>query len=109
MAPPPSTPKSAAVVVHATYTSPTELQLQRQHTFTYPLTISARTDSKTAKTAYLSELRAAVGTLQHQINVFLTARMEEDRLRDGDLEGGGERERREEENYGEEVVDDEDG
>jgi len=52
------------------------------------LTTSARTDSTLAKTAYLSELRAAVGTLQDQVNVFLTAKMEEDKLRGGNGDGG---------------------
>ncbi|PWY90646.1 Gon7-domain-containing protein [Aspergillus heteromorphus CBS 117.55] len=53
------------------------------------------------KTAHLAELRARVPDLQNEINVFLTARMEDDKKAAGQTD---EKESREEENYGEEVV-----
>jgi hypothetical protein len=58
------------------------------------------------RTAYLSDLRAAVATVQGEINVFLTAQMEEDAKREQGK--AKEKEKEEEENYGEEVVEDED-
>ncbi len=106
MVPPPNTPKSPAAVLRATYTSST--QQRQQHTFTHPLISSTHTDGTLAKTAYLSELRAAVSVLQDQVNVFLTTKMQEDRLGVGERDGGDERDLKEEENYGEEVVDDDD-
>lgn len=51
---------------------------------------------------YLLSLRSAVAKLQDDVNKELTARMEEDKAREGKAE-----EVKEEENYGEEVVDEE--
>ncbi|KAL1955247.1 hypothetical protein VTO42DRAFT_8906 [Malbranchea cinnamomea] len=66
-------------------------------------------DTPTARTAYLSDLRKAVSALQNEINVYLTARMEEDAKVAQGKDGVGTRQRaqetKEEENYGEEVVD----
>ncbi|KAE8360562.1 Gon7 family-domain-containing protein [Aspergillus caelatus] len=57
------------------------------------------------KVAYLSELRKLVPNLQNDINVFLTERMEEDKkLAEAQGRQISEQERKEEENYGEEVV-----
>ena len=64
------------------------------------------------KTIYLSELRTSVKTLQDEVNVFLTQKMEEDKLRttmnrDGLQEKkAGEKtvDEVEEENYGEESL-----
>ena len=58
-----------------------------------------------AKVAYLSELRHLVPRLQDEINVFLTERMEEDK-KSAEAQGSQqlEKEAKEEENYGEEVV-----
>jgi hypothetical protein len=63
--------------------------------------------------AYLGALRKATAELQERINAELTQRMEEDKTRDitgrseRGVKDGGEDERKEEENYGEEVVEDE--
>ncbi|KLJ11355.1 hypothetical protein EMPG_13378 [Blastomyces silverae] len=113
MAVPPSPSSSSPSVLHATYTSP-----DTTHTFAHTLSASVPRSSSSsdtpAKTAYLTELRGAVSTLQTEVNEFLTARMDEDNNNNRQASAGGadktksERERREEENYGEEVVDDED-
>ncbi|PGH00120.1 hypothetical protein AJ79_08303 [Helicocarpus griseus UAMH5409] len=121
MAPPPNTPSTRPSILHATYISPATLEQPsgQTHTFTRPLssslsripagttTASPERASTIAKTAYLSELRGAVTALQGEINEFLTARMEEDNNRSNQA-AKSERERREEENYGEEVMDEED-
>lgn len=57
-------------------------------------------ESLAAKQAHLTALQTLVPQLQDQINVFLTARMEEDKGRNS------EKESKEEANYGEEVVED---
>lgn len=49
--------------------------------------------------AYLASLRSAAAKIQEDINRELTKRMEEDKAREGKLD-----EVKEEENYGEEVV-----
>lgn len=51
-----------------------------------------------AKTAYLSKLRESVRSLQTDMNVFLTERMDEDK-KSAEV---SEKEAKEEENYGEE-------
>lgn len=59
------------------------------------------------KKEYLAELRGLVTLVQAEVNVFLTERMEEDKQRQGD--GGSkdaEQEAKEEQNYGEENVED---
>ena len=62
------------------------------------------TDTPTVRAAYLSDLRSAVVRMQGEMNVFLTARMEEDARVAGAGAGAGKKvdEEREEENYGEE-------
>ena len=76
-----------------------------------------RTPATTApadRVAYLSQLRVAAAELQKSINEELTQRMDEDKGRaaEGMAEAGrkndGVDEGREEENYGEEVVEDDD-
>ena len=71
-----------------------------------------------AKTAYLCELRASTKQLQEEINVLLTKKMEEDKLRVMTNGGSGPEKEAgakttdefEEENYGEEgVLDDDEG
>ncbi|KAI4134803.1 MAG: hypothetical protein LQ341_005964, partial [Variospora aurantia] len=59
-------------------------------------------------TSYLSTLRASVTQLQGEINAFLTEKMEEDKALAASA-GGGVKvdEKREEEYYGEEDVEDE--
>jgi hypothetical protein len=89
-----------------TYTSPTNAP------FTIALPISAPIDSTTveSKTKYLSELRQSVISLQDQVNKELTARMEEDKAREAAASNGTKivDDEKEEENYGEEVVEEED-
>jgi protease II len=84
----------------ATYTSPTST-----FTSTTPLP-GDFSSSLQAKTTYLFALRTATAALQDKINAELTQRMEEDKLRAA-TEGGKVKfdEAKEEENYGEEVVD----
>lgn len=71
--------------------------------FRHPLP-SSRVSNTKEKTQYLSSLRESVVKLQDEINVFLTSKMEEDKV---SAINAGERvdERAEEENYGEEKVD----
>ena len=115
MAPPPNTPATPAATTArhtllATYSSPDPT---KSHSFEIPLLSSATLSSTVAKAAYLSGLRTAVTGLQTEINTLLTQRMEEDREADAGVEGGAKRKRdveldvKEEENYGEELVEDE--
>jgi len=59
------------------------------------------------RSAYLSELRHSVKILQGEINTFLTKKMEEDKV---EAHGADvvKQDEKEEDNYGEEVVDDND-
>ncbi|KAH0563291.1 hypothetical protein GP486_002146 [Trichoglossum hirsutum] len=67
------------------------------------------------KVAYLAALRSSVAKLQGEVNAFLTRRMDEGKAAAAaGVAGGGKRtvgvgvdDEREEENYGEEVVDEE--
>ncbi|KAJ5263832.1 hypothetical protein N7478_011437 [Penicillium angulare] len=83
--------------LRATYTAP---DATKSFQFTIP---PASQDSFAAKQAHLAALRSEVPKLQDEINVYLTARMEEDKKAQGQL---SEKEAKEEENYGEEVVED---
>lgn len=106
MAPAPSPSPSQPVVLHARYTAP---HPPTSHTFSHTIALPASTASPQeevkAKSAYLAELKGLVTKLQDEINVFLTERMEEDK-RAAEAQGrkDSEREAKEEENYGEEVV-----
>lgn len=75
--------------------------------FSHPLNASSRCNSADDKTAYLSELRRSVAKLQDEVNVFLTQKMEDDKLLAG-RDGSKVDDKREEENYGEEILDDND-
>ncbi|KAL5000978.1 EKC/KEOPS complex, subunit Gon7 [Aspergillus recurvatus] len=91
--------------LQAQYTSP---QLNR--TFEHTINSAAPSpldENVKVKAAYLSELRELVPALQNDINIFLTERMEEDK-KAAEAQGRqlSEKEAKEEENYGEEVVDD---
>ena len=87
--------------LQANYASPTE-----SHQFELPLPRLSQEPSTQDKTAYLSNLRSTVVNLQEEVNVFLTKKMEEDKTLA--LNGSGKvDERKEEENYGEEVVEEE--
>ncbi len=96
-----STPGCTPTALKAEYKAPTSSQ-----SFSHPLP-SCATTSTSEKSAYLSALRASVVRLQDEVNVFLTARMEEDKAL-ASLAGVKGDDRKEEENYGEEVGD-EDG
>ncbi|CAF9908592.1 MAG: hypothetical protein GOMPHAMPRED_006206 [Gomphillus americanus] len=58
--------------------------------------------STTERVQYLAVLRSAVVALQEETNTFLTRKMEED----NQTASGNVDDKKEEENYGEEVVDD---
>ncbi|KAI1906470.1 hypothetical protein LOZ61_006655 [Ophidiomyces ophidiicola] len=112
MAPPLNTPANKPSAISAVYRAPAPLshpETPLQHTTQHRLTTSLSShtaDNTTNKTTYLSELRNSVVSLQAEINLYLTARMEEDKAQQ--LKVGGKDESKDEENYGEEVVDDED-
>lgn len=78
----------------ANYTS-----LSSSKSFTHNLPALPATPSTADRTAYLSSLQSSVKTLQADINAFLTQKMEADKA-------AGEKgaDAKEEENYGEEVV-----
>jgi hypothetical protein len=85
----------------ATYTSPTNESFTHEHKIPTPPT------SKTIdRIAYLAALREATTEMQEAINKDLTARMEEDKAREGAINGvkQGVDETKEEDNYGEEVA-----
>ncbi|EER25498.1 hypothetical protein D8B26_000195 [Coccidioides posadasii str. Silveira] len=115
MAPLPDTPAGRPPVLKAAYLAPAtsppdpaQPQAPLQHTFQHQLSTSLSshtTDATARRTAYLSELRGAVVSLQGEVNAYLTARMEEDSARSARVEGKDET--KEEENYGEEVVNEE--
>ncbi|KAI1770571.1 hypothetical protein F4818DRAFT_260296 [Hypoxylon cercidicola] len=83
-----------------------------------PLALPKDPNSTEQKTAYLGSLREAVSDLQSRVNSELTGRMEDEASRSssatattgdkGAKKIGGVDEAAEEENYGEEVVEDDD-
>ncbi|KAJ5225729.1 hypothetical protein N7468_006954 [Penicillium chermesinum] len=85
--------------LHVSYTAPDTTK-----SFQHSIPASATNDPLVAKQAHLTALQTLVPKLQDEINVFLTARMEEDSKSQGQI---SEKEAKEEENYGEEVVEDE--
>ncbi|KAL1851579.1 hypothetical protein Plec18167_002721 [Paecilomyces lecythidis] len=101
---------SSSGVLQAQYSSP---HPPTSHTFQHQLSSTldasaAPEEAVKAKSEYLSELKGLVTKLQGEINVFLTERMEEDK-KAAEAQGNKEsdKEAKEEENYGEEVVEDE--
>lgn len=92
----------------ASYKSPTDTK-QFQYALDTTVTPNTQLDNKT-QTNYLSQLRASTKNLQDDINDFLTQKMEEDKK--NSLESSATKSKTkdevEEENYGEEVVDDDD-
>ncbi|KAI9820730.1 MAG: hypothetical protein M1827_005100 [Pycnora praestabilis] len=76
-------------------------------TFSHDLPKSPDPKNTEEKTAYLSTLRTSVIKLQDEVNSFLTQKMEEDKSAAAASKGKVD-EQREEENYGEEIVEDED-
>lgn len=88
-----------------------------KHQFSYPILTPVPAKDSTSisdKTIYLSELRSSAKTLQQEINIFLTQKMEDEKLRPVTNEDGAQVKRTgqttmdeaEEENYGEEAVGD---
>ncbi|EEP81406.1 predicted protein [Uncinocarpus reesii 1704] len=117
MAPPPNTPANKPSVLKAVYSAPaasspsdtSQTEPAIHHTIQHELSASLSShtaDETTSKTAYLSELRRAVTSLQNEVNTYLTARMDEDSARATGT--GGKDEIGQEENYGEEVANEED-
>lgn len=76
----------------ATYASPSASDTR----FTHELPSLPASDDTPARTAYLAALQSATKALQSDINTFLTQKMAEDKSAV---------DAKEEENYGEEVVD----
>jgi hypothetical protein len=72
----------------------------------HPIGPLATNHSVKDKAEYLAKLRASVVKMQDEINTFLTAKMEEDNKNTGSKAAPAE-DTKEEENYGEEIVDDE--
>ncbi|KAH7407299.1 hypothetical protein BKA64DRAFT_705709 [Cadophora sp. MPI-SDFR-AT-0126] len=105
-------PATSPPPLTATYTSPTNAPFT--HSTPLPSLSSTNSTSATAqKTQYLAALRQATSQMQEVINKELTARMEEDNKRAAEGVNGKDKvkgvdESKEEENYGEEVVDEED-
>lgn len=95
--------------LHAVYNSPHPSTQIFQHQLSSTPVASESSSPKfiKAKSTHLSELRKLVPTLQDEINVFLTERMEEDKQA-AEVQGREqlEKEAKEEENYGEENVED---
>lgn len=89
------------VALKAHYRSPSGTK-----TFTYSMTSIPTEPSTTDKTDHLSSLRSSTVKLQEEINVFLTAKMDEDKTQAA-ADSLKVDEAKEEENYGEEVVDEE--
>ncbi|OCL03885.1 hypothetical protein AOQ84DRAFT_301913 [Glonium stellatum] len=90
---------SAPTQVTAHYNSPG----RNPKDFVHSLPELSSNPSTADRTAYLSKLRAEVVELQSSINVFLTQKMEEDNVASGKSAVD---DVKEEENYGEEVVED---
>lgn len=102
-APPPSNPSSLSESQE-----PETRDFQRQIALSPDQT--SETNGTVAKSAYLSELRSQVASLQDEINVFLTEKMEQDKALAEQANGAATAamDEGEEENYGEEVVADDD-
>jgi len=90
---------SPSPVLLAAYSAP----FNEPKTFTHSLPPHSNDPPTSERTSYLTELRKSVTTVQDQINVFLTRKMEEDIQKAGVAEAVDDA--KEEENYGEEVVD----
>jgi hypothetical protein len=88
-------------VLIAEYSSPTAAS----HFFAQKFSASPQNSSTEERTVALSGLRTAIGKLQDEVNVFLTQKMEEDKREAGNPAETA-IEAKEEENYGEELVED---
>lgn len=87
----------------ASYTSPTNAPFTLTHPLAAPPSGTAN-PSVPDKVKYLSDLRSSIVTLQQQINMELTQRMDEDKVSTGDSATAA----KDEENYGEEAQEEED-
>ena len=97
----PTTDSKINTILEARYTSP-----KSSKTFAHPLNATSTDLSTEEKTAYLSTLRKTVSMLQEEVNVFLTQAMEQDKA--GLAQDGVKvDDKKEEDNYGEEVEEDE--
>lgn len=83
-------------VLSATYASPTTTQ----ETFSSPLPALAAEPSTADRVAYLAALQTSLRDLQKDVNTFLTQKMEEDKA----AGPGKSDDTKDEETYGEEVV-----
>jgi hypothetical protein len=80
--------------------------LSESRSFSHSLPACSSTPSTEDRRAYLSSLHASIGKLQDEVNSFLTQKMEDDQKMA--VTGRGIMDEvKEEQNYGEEVVDDE--
>jgi hypothetical protein len=90
--------------IEAAYSSPTG-----QESFRHVLPVLEAQHSTEEKTNYLAAIRNKIPLLQEQINQFLTQKMEEDKSKGAkpisNRKHGSADESKEEENYGEEVID----
>ncbi|KLU91985.1 hypothetical protein MAPG_10932 [Magnaporthiopsis poae ATCC 64411] len=94
-------------VVSATYNSPANESFTATSNITTTTPIPSAALSLEDKTKFLQDLRASVAAVQDQVNKELTQRMDEDKAREV-AAGATVDEAKEEENYGEEVVDEDD-
>ncbi|KAF2803456.1 uncharacterized protein BDZ99DRAFT_468014 [Mytilinidion resinicola] len=83
--------------LNAVYAAPAH----ETRTFSSPLPTLPQSPTTSDRTAFLEALRTSVVGLQLDINEFLTKKMDEDNKASGKLAA---EEAKEEENYGEEVV-----
>ena len=90
---------TSAPILKAEYAAP-----NASKTFEHPLPTTDTTTTE-GKAAYLSALRESVAKMQEEINTFLTAKMEEDKVLVA-MAGAKGDDKKEEENYGEEVEED---
>jgi hypothetical protein len=74
-------------------------------TFKQALPTCSKQPTTEERTAYLTSLRTSITGMQHQINAFLTQKMEEDNQKAGTAAVTDD-DAKEEENYGEEAVED---
>jgi hypothetical protein len=103
------------LTLSATYTN-SSTSPPTTHQLSYPISAPIPTSGSTFvkdKTAYLCDLRKSAKRLQDEVNIFLTQKMEEDKLHamknghDGQEKAGTKTaDEAEEENYGEEGVED---
>lgn len=100
------TPAPQHQLLSATYSSPTNAPFTQTEKIPTP-----PSDKAFDKTTYLAALRNATATMQEQINKELTQRMEEDKAKEAEgingtlkVKARGVDESKEEDNYGEEVV-----